>query len=231
MTETNAEGARLQGSFLEPGPPEHNPLVAHHFETLEQQHSTNVLGMWVFLATEVMFFGGMFMGYTILASIYPAIFESAAQHQNLLAGSINTCVLIVSSLCIAMAVRSARLANRRALVIFLVLAAFLGTVFLCIKGLEYYQHWHEGLAPGVGYDYSRPNANIEALFFFLYFMMTGVHAIHLSIGVVFVLLFAVRARGGAFLGERYTGVEQLALYWHFVDVIWLFLFPLFYLIR
>ncbi len=207
-------------------------IVAEHFANLEQQHSTNVLGMWVFLATELMFFGGLFLGYTIFKAIYPEIFNEAAQHQNILAGSINTVVLIASSLLIALAVRNALLGNRRLVVLFLVSAAALGTLFLCIKGLEYYQHWHDGLAPGFGYDFGRLNANIEALFFFLYFAMTGVHAIHLTIGVVLVLIVAWRAwRHGNFLGARYTGLEQLALYWHFVDVIWLFLFALFYMIR
>jgi cytochrome c oxidase subunit 3 len=208
------------------------PVVAEHYTTWEQQHSTNVFGMWVFLATEVMFFGGMFLGYTVFKAVYPDIFNQAALHQNVLAGSINTVVLIVSSLSIALAVRSAILGNRRGLVLFLLAAAALGTVFLGIKGLEYYQHWHEGLLPGFGYDYTRPNANIQALFFFLYFAMTGVHAIHLTIGIVIVLISAYRAwRYGHFLGARYTGMEQLALYWHFVDVIWLFLFALFYMIR
>jgi cytochrome c oxidase subunit III len=221
---------RAEGAAVVP-PPEHSPVVAHHWSTLEQQHDANVLGMWVFLVTEVMLFGGMFLGYTVYKSIYSAAFAQASQHQNLLAGSINTCVLIVSSLMIALAVRSARLGDRRALVFFLILAAALGTLFLGIKGFEYYQHWDEGLAPGVRYTYAGPDANQAALFFFLYFVMTGLHAIHLSIGVVLVLIVAFRAWRGHFLRERYTGVEQLALYWHFVDIIWLFLFPLFYLLR
>ena len=188
--------------------------------------------MWVFLATEVMFFGGMFLGYIVFKAIYADVFVAAAQHQNVLAGSINTMVLIVSSLLIALGVRNARLNNRRLFVLFLVLAAALGAVFLGIKGMEYYQHWREGLAPGFGYDYSLPNANQRALFYFLYFAMTGAHAIHLTIGVVLVLIVAWRAwRHGRFLGQHYTGAEQLALYWHFVDVIWLFLFGLFYMIR
>lgn len=208
-----------------------SPTVGHHWESLEQQHDANVLGMWIFLATEVMLFGGMFLAYTVYKSVYPTTFSDATQHQNLLAGSINTCVLIVSSLAVALAVRSAQLGNRQRLVLFLLIGAALGTVFLGIKGLEYFQHWEEGLVPGVRYTYSGPDANHAALFFILYFMMTGVHAIHLSIGVLLVLIVAVRAWRGQFLRERYTGVELLGLYWHFVDVIWLFLFPLFYLLR
>ncbi len=206
--------------------------VDHHFETWEQQHTANLLGMWVFLATEVMFFGGMFLAYLIFRTIYPEAFAEAAQHQNVVAGSINTFVLIFSSLMMVLAVRGAQLGQRKVLVFFLLATAALGMVFLGIKGFEYWQHWHEGLAPGFNYDYTRaPNANVQALFFFLYFAMTGVHAAHMIIGIVLVLIVAVRGFRGSFLGPRYTRVEQMGLYWHFVDVIWLFLFGLFYMIR
>ena len=130
-----------------------------------------------------------------------------------------------------MGVRSAQLGERKAIVFFLLGAAVLGTVFLGIKAFEYYQHWAEGLAPGVNYDYARPDARRQALFFWLYFAMTGVHAVHLIIGVGLVLIAALRGWRGAFLRERYTRVDQLALYWHFVDLIWLYLFGLFYVIR
>lgn len=206
--------------------------IDHHFETWEQQHTTNLLGMWVFLATEVMFFGGMFLAYTVFRSIHPESFAAAAQHQNILAGSINTIVLIVSSLMMVLAVRAAQLGQRKVAVFFLLVTASLGLVFLGIKGLEYYQHWAEGLAPGVNYNYTRAlDANVQALFFWLYFAMTGVHAIHMLIGVVLVSIVAVRVSRGSFLRDRYTRAEQMGLYWHFVDVIWLFLFGLFYMIR
>ncbi len=210
---------------------EHDPAVAHHFDDLEQQHDTNVLGMWVFLVTEVMLFGGMFLAYTAYHAAYPLAFDQASLHQNLVAGTINTCVLIISSLMMALAIRNAHLGNRRGLVLLLAITAVLGLVFLGIKGFEYYQHWEEHLVPGLNYAYTGPDADHAALFFFLYFAMTGTHAIHLTIGVVLVLIVMFRAMRGAFLGEaHFTGVEVLGLYWHFVDVIWLFLFPLFYLI-
>jgi cytochrome c oxidase subunit III len=206
--------------------------IDHQYETWEQQHTTNLLGMWVFLATEVMFFGGMFLAYIVFRSIHSESFAAAAQHQNVLAGSINTIVLIVSSLMMVLAVRAAQLGQRKTVVFFLLVTTMLGLVFLGIKGFEYYQHWAEGLAPGVNYDYSRaPDANVQALFFWLYFAMTGVHAIHMIIGVVLVLIVAVRVFRGSFLRDRYTRVEQMGLYWHFVDVVWLFLFGLFYMIR
>jgi cytochrome c oxidase subunit III len=203
--------------------------VDHHFETWEQQHSTNLLGMWVFLATEVMFFGGMFLAYIVMRSIYTAQFAAAAEHQNVIAGSINTLVLIMSSLMMVLAVRNAQLGKRKLFVFFLLATTVLGLVFLGIKGFEYWQHWHEALAPGINYDYARaPQANIQGLFFWLYFAMTGLHAIHMIIGIVLVLIMAFRAWRGAFMRERYTRAEQMGLYWHFVDVIWLFLFALFY---
>jgi cytochrome c oxidase subunit III len=206
--------------------------IDHHFETWEQQHSTNLLGMWVFLATEVMFFGGMFLAYIIFRGIYSSAFAEAAQHQNVVAGSINTIVLILSSLMMVLAVRAAQLGQRKTAVFFLLATTALGMVFLGIKGFEYYQHWAEGLAPGVNYDFTRaPDANIQALFFWLYFAMTGVHAIHMIIGVALVMIVALRVFRGSFLRDRYTRVEQMGLYWHFVDVIWLFLFGLFYMIR
>ena len=206
--------------------------VDHHFERWEQQHSANLLGMWVFLATEVMFFGGMFLAYIIFRAIYGAAFAEAAQHQNVIAGSINTLVLIMSSLMMVLAVRAAQLGQRKTFVFFMLATAALGMVFLGIKGFEYWQHWHEALAPGVNYDYARaPDANVQALFFWLYFAMTGVHAIHMIIGVALVLIVALRGWRGSFMRERYTRAEQMGLYWHFVDVIWLFLFGLFYMIR
>ncbi len=213
------------------GAHEHDPAVAHHFETLEQEHSANVLGMWIFLATEVMLFGGMFLAYTIFRAAYPGAFDEASTHQNLLAGSINTAVLIISSLMMALAVRSAQIGSRRGLVGFLTLTALFGIVFLGIKGLEYYQHWQDGLVPGLNFSYSGPNPNAAAIFFFLYFMMTGLHAVHLTIGVILSLIVMLRARAGHFVGAaHYTPVDILGLYWHFVDVVWLFLFAILYLI-
>ncbi len=206
--------------------------VDHHFENWEQQHTANLLGMWIFLATEVMFFGGMFMAYIILRSIYPQAFAEAAQHQNVVAGSINTVVLITSSLMMALGVRAAEIGQRRTLAFFMIATASLGMLFLGIKAFEYWQHWREGLAPGFNYDFGRtPAANVQGLFFWLYFVMTGVHAVHMIIGIALVLIVALRAWRGSFLRERYTRVEQMGLYWHFVDLIWLYLFGLFYIIR
>lgn len=205
--------------------------VDHHYENWEQQHTSNLLGMWIFLATEVMFFGGMFLAYIVFRSIYPEAFAEAAQHQNVVAGSINTFVLIMSSLMMVLAVRGAQIGRRSSLVFFMLATAFLGTVFLGIKAFEYWEHWREGLAPGINYDLTRPGAAQEGLFFWLYFIMTGVHAVHMIIGIALVLIVALRGWRGSFLRERYTRAEQMGLYWHFVDLIWLYLFGLFYIIR
>jgi cytochrome c oxidase subunit 3 len=209
---------------------EHHPALAHHFTTLEQQHDANILGMWIFLATEVMLFGGLFLAYTVYHTVYPAAFAEAAKHQNLLAGAVNTAVLITSSLMVALAIHYAQLGNRRLAVGFLLFAAGLGTLFLCIKGLEYYQHFLEDLVPGVNFPISSLGGNTDGLFFALYFIMTGLHAIHLTIGIGLVLFMALRVWRGHFLRERFTGLEMVGLYWHFIDIIWIFLFPLFYLI-
>ena len=197
--------------------------VDHHYETWEQQHTANLLGMWIFLATEVMFFGGMFLAYLVFRSLYPTAFADAAQHQNVLAGTINTIVLITSSLMMALAVRAAQLGQRKAFVLFLLATAALGVVFLGIKAFEYWQHWAEGLAPGINYVYARaPDANVQALFFWLYFAMTGLHAVHMIIGVALVLIVAFRGWRGSFLRERYTarGADGavLALHRHHLAV-------------
>lgn len=210
---------------------EHRIGVDHHYENWEQQHTSHLLGMWIFLATELMFFGGLFLAYLIFRSIYPASFAAAAEHQNVLAGSINTFVLILSSFMMVLAVRGAQLGKRSSLVFFMLATAFLGAIFLGIKAFEYWQHINEGLAPGMNYDLSRPDAAGEGLFFWLYFVMTGLHAVHMIIGIGLVLIVAFRGLRGSFLRERYTRVEQMGLYWHFVDLIWLYLFGLFYIIR
>lgn len=209
----------------------HEVGVDHHYETWEQQHTSNLFGMWIFLATEVMFFGGMFLAYLIFRSIYPAGFAAAAEHQNVALGTVNTLVLVMSSLMMVLAVRGAQLGQRKVLVFFMLATAALGVVFLGIKAIEYTQHIHEGFAPGINYDLTRPDAAPEGLFFWLYFVMTGLHAIHMIIGIGLVLIVAFRGWRGAFLRERYTRVEQMGLYWHFVDLVWLYLFGLFYVIR
>lgn len=212
---------------------EHDPELGHHFESLEQQHDANVLGMWTFLITELMLFGGMFLAYLLFRMLYPGVFFEGAKHQNVLLGAINTAVLITSSLTMALAVHAAQVKEQRKLQLFLLATALLGAVFLGIKGVEYYDHYIEGLVPGALFTNAEVLGNVGvqgALYFFIYFVMTGIHAIHMIIGIGIVLTLLVRSRTGRYLGNSFVPVEMMGLYWHFVDVIWVFLFPLLYLL-
>lgn len=207
----------------------HHPALGHHWENLEQQHDSNVFGMWVFLITELMLFGGLFTAYLIFRTLYPEVFAESSTHQNVVIGTFNTAVLITSSLTMALAVRSAQLENRRHLILFLVATAVLGTLFIGLKGVEYYEHWHEGLVPGELWHNEELSPRAQ-IFFFLYFTMTGIHALHMIIGIGIVLTMIFYAVRGRLLGAFFAPVELMGLYWHFVDVIWVFLFPLLYLL-
>jgi cytochrome c oxidase subunit 3 len=206
----------------------HSPALGHHFENLEQQHEANILGMWTFLVTELMFFGALFAAYILFRTLYPEAFGEASHHQNVILGAINTAVLIGSSLTMALAVHAAQVSARRSLMMFMAITALLGVVFMVIKGFEYYDHIIHGLVPGANFTSELdPRA---ALFFFLYFMMTGIHAVHLIIGIGILVVLIIRARTGRYDGESFTPIELMGMYWHFVDVVWVFLFPLLYLI-
>ncbi len=206
---------------------EHRSPLAHQFEDLDQQSRANTLGMWLFLATEVLFFGGLFTSYLVYRSAYPEAFVEASKHMDIMAGSINTAVLIASSLMMALAVQSAQLGSNRALATFLALTMFFGTIFLGIKFWEYYHKWVEHLVPGAGF--AGPRGPIEMLFVF-YFVMTGTHAFHMVIGLGLLSYLLVQTRRGRFSGQYFFPVEIIGLYWHFVDLVWIFLFPLLYLI-
>ncbi len=201
------------------------------FENPAQQHETRVLGMWIFLVTELMLFGAMFTMYTVYRSFYPNAFAEGSRHLDLALGGINTAVLIVSSLCIALAVHTSRSStNRFQLGLWLLATAGLGALFLIIKGYEYSWHFINGEVPVLNWMYKGANAGQVQLFFWMYFAMTGVHAIHLLIGIGIVGVMLLRALLGHFKPEAYTLVELTGLYWHFVDIIWIFLLPLLYLI-
>jgi cytochrome c oxidase subunit III len=208
---------------------ERHAALAPQYDTLEQQHDAATLGMWVFLATELMLFGALFTGYTAYRFLYPEGFREGSRHLDVLLGSVNTVVLIISSLMIALAVHSAQLGERRALVGFLALTILLGTGFMAIKGVEYYRHYQDQLAPGVAFAYPGPLARQVELFFLFYFAMTGVHAIHLSVGIALAGVILIMALLGRFTAEHHSPVELLGLYWHFVDIVWIFLLPLLYL--
>jgi len=218
-----------------------HPALQHHFENMEQQREAGTLGMWVFLVTEIMFFGGMFLAYTLYRSTYPAAFASASNHLSLPLGALNTGVLILSSFTMALGVYSAQIGKQRNLIICLILTILLGLTFLVVKAFEYHEKYVDNLIPGRlipwrPFDPSKvhllPGAapqNVE-MFYWIYFAMTGMHAVHMVIGVGLlsvILYFAWRGRYGP---EYHNPVEISGLYWHFVDIIWIFLFPLLYLL-
>ena len=204
--------------------------LAHHFDDLEQQTEASTLGMWLFLITEILFFGGLFVGYAVYRSSYPEAFASGSQHLDVLLGSVNTVVLIGSSLTMALAVHAAQHAQRQTLVVFLVCTMLLGLVSLGIKGVEYAHKFEEFLVPGRMFQYDGPYAQHAQLFFSFYFSMTGLHALHMIIGIGILAVLTIRAWWGRFSAMYYAPIEITGLYWHFVDLVWIFLFPLLYLI-
>jgi cytochrome c oxidase subunit III len=207
-----------------------HPALAHHFDNLAQQQEAATLGMWVFLLTEILFFGGLFLVYTIYRTWYPAAFTAASHHLDIPLGTINTAVLIGSSLTMALAVRSAQTDSRRGIMVFIVLTMVLGGIFLGIKAVEYSHKFHEHLVPGPDFQFDRVFAQPAQIFFSLYFVMTGLHALHMVIGLGLMLWMLWWAYRGTFANGYYSPVEIVGLYWHFVDIVWIFLFPLLYLI-
>jgi len=205
-------------------------LPAHQFEDADQQREAASLGMWAFLVTEIMFFGGVFAGYAICRGLYTEGFAEASNKLNIILGATNTAVLICSSLTMAMAVRSAQLNKQRELILFLLLTILLGTGFLGIKAFEYSHKFHEHLVPGSMFQFEGSNPGHAEIFFCFYFTMTGLHAVHMIIGIGVMVSLLLRARKGHFSAEYNSPVEVSGLYWHFVDIVWIFLFPLLYLI-
>ena len=233
----------------------HEPAVhsalQHHFENMEQQREAGTLGMWVFLVTEIMFFGGMFLAYTLYRYKYPEAFAVASNHLDIKLGVTNTVVLIVSSFTMAMAVFSTQVGKQHNSIIFLILTMVLGMTFLGIKAVEYHDKYRDNLIPGQLIP-SRPfnpevakagdtdahklhlppgvaKGNVE-MFYWIYFAMTGMHALHMIIGIGILTVILILAWRGRFGPEYHAPVEISGLYWHFVDIVWIFLFPLLYLL-
>ena len=209
-----------------PGP----RALQHHFNSMEQQRDASSLGMWVFLVTEILFFGGLFLAYTVYRSQYPRAFAEASRHLDITLGTFNTAVLIISSLTMALAVYSAALGRRKAIIAFLLATMALGGVFLGVKAVEYSHKFHDHLVPGPGFRFPGADANQAQIFYSLYFAMTGLHAAHMIIGIGLLTVLVLQARKGRYGPDYYTPVEVSGLYWHFVDIVWIFLFPLLYLI-
>jgi cytochrome c oxidase subunit 3 len=210
----------------------HNPNLQHHFATMEQQTEAAVMGMWVFLITEIMFFGGMFAGYMIYRFMYYQAWLEGSQRMDFWWGTINTVVLLCSSLTMAAAVRATQLGLRKSTVTLLGITILFGLAFLGIKAIEYYGHIvTDHQFPGPGFRFDGANPGQVEMFFSFYFAMTGFHALHMVIGVGLVAFIAYQAWKGRYGAHYYTPVENVGLYWHFVDIIWIYLYPLFYLIR
>jgi cytochrome c oxidase subunit III len=231
-----------------------HPALAHHFDDLGQQAEAATLGMWVFLVTEVLFFGGLFLCYLVYRQMYPAAFISASHELDVTLGTINTAVLITSSLTMALAVHAAQLGQQRVLTMFLLATMALGATFLVIKGVEYYHKFEEcptlvaelhlpgghgggGEAapachvPGPEFSFEPvAQAKHAQIFFSLYFIMTGLHAIHMIIGLGIMTWMLWWSTRGIITADYYSPIEVSGLYWHFVDIVWIFLFPLLYLI-
>jgi cytochrome c oxidase subunit 3 len=215
-------------------------VLAHHFEDLANQKETATLGMWAFLAQEILFFGGLFLVYALYRNLYYPVFEACSHALDWKLGAFNTAVLICSSLTMAMAVHAAALGHKSQTAWWLVATIVLGAAFLGVKVVEYHEKWVHHLIPGIHWgtpeqiEHSLHLTGADAvhaqLYFSLYFAMTGLHALHMIIGIPILGWLALRASHGHFGPEYHTPVELTGLYWHFVDIIWIFLFPLLYLI-
>ncbi len=211
--------------------------LAHHFDSLEQQHEAATLGMWVFLASEILFFGGVLTAYAVYRSLHGDAFAAGSKELFTTVGAINTAVLLSSSLTMALAVYFAHTGRRDWLTLCVGLTMLFGVAFLAVKGTEYYREYRESLIPRYAFDLDKWKDEGAAfghrveMFFLFYFVLTGLHAVHMFVGMGLLTYLFVRSRRGDFLPEYYTPVEVIGLYWHFVDIVWIFLFPLLYLIR
>lgn len=212
----------------------HDPNLAHHFEDLEQQRESHALGMWLFLVQEFMFFGGMFAAYSVYRFFYPIGWMAGSQQLDVVIGTGNTVVLLLSSFTMAMAVRAAQMGNRSQVVQQILATILFGSIFLVVKYFEYYEKYEHGLMPfaALGVPFTNPIKDIPGtqLFFGFYFGMTGMHALHMVIGFGIFVWVIIHTLQGKVTPEKHSVVENMGLYWHFVDIVWIFLFPLLYLL-
>jgi cytochrome c oxidase subunit 3 len=206
--------------------------LREQFDTAAQQRDASTLGMWIFLITEVMFFGGMFLAYSIYRAKYPDVFAIASSSLNVYIGAANTVVLLCSSFTMVMAVRSAQLGKRSGIIFWLIWTLLLGMTFLGVKAYEWNEKFEMHHVPGMA-NFHLDGASMQgpaSIFFSLYFAMTGLHAMHMVVGVGILTVLIFQAKKGKFTAEYMTPVDIAGLYWHFVDIVWIFLFPLLYLI-
>lgn len=208
----------------------HPPHLAHHFSEVEQQRESAKLGMWIFLLTEILLFGGLFVFYAIYRAWHPDMFHNAHKFLDVTLGTINTFVLISSSVTMALAIRSIQTGNRRQAIINLVITLAFACTFLVIKYIEYSHKIHLGQLPGTLYTFTGVEGTNPHIFFSIYFIMTGLHGLHVLAGMGAISWVLVKTIKGRFSPEYYTPLEMTGLYWHLVDLIWIYLFPLLYLV-
>jgi cytochrome c oxidase subunit 3 len=204
--------------------------VAHHFADLETQSHAARLGMWLFLATEILLFAGLFTAYALYRMLYPSAFSGASRLIETSMGALNTVVLITSSLTVALAFHFSKQSRGKLAAALLGLTLLLAGVFLVVKYFEYSHHFHEGHLPGRYYRYPGLTVPGASMFFTMYFLMTGLHGIHVLAGMGVLAWLAVGSWRGAYGGAYTSPIEVGGMYWHLVDLVWIFLFPLLYLI-
>jgi cytochrome c oxidase subunit 3 len=207
----------------------HEPKPAFQYATLPQQHEAAQLGIWTFLATEVLFFGGLILTYCVYRYGYPDAFAEAGRHTKIIIGAANTAVLLTSSFVVAWAVSAARAGQGELAARLLIFAGLLGLLFLTLKGYEYGEEYREHLVPGAHFQFAPMYAGAATMFFIFYFAATGLHALHVAIGVAILWVVAIRAKHGAYSARYHAPLTVAGLYWHFVDIVWIFLFALIYL--
>jgi cytochrome c oxidase subunit III len=204
--------------------------LQHHFADPQQQLDSGKLGMWLFLATEILLFGGLFCAYAIYRSLHPEVYQAGHHFLDVRMGALNTVVLLVSSLTVALSIRAAQVGNRSQIVLNLLITLASAAAFLVVKYFEYSAKFAHGTLPGYHFTADVPNADQVQWFFSIYFMMTGLHGIHVVIGMIVLTWLLIRTTRGHFGPHYYMPLELGGLYWHLVDLIWIFLFPLLYLV-
>ena len=208
----------------------HPAHLQHHFSEMDQQKDSSKLGMWVFLLTEILTFGGLFVAYAVYRAWNPEMFLNAHKALDVAMGTTNTAVLIISSVTIALGIRAIQLDKPKQTMLYLAATILFALTFLVIKYFEYAHKFHVGQLPGKYYTYTGIEGTNPHIFFGIYFMMTGLHALHIIIGIGLISWVMWKTKQGAFSSEYYSPIENVGLFWHLVDMIWIFLFPLFYLI-
>jgi cytochrome c oxidase subunit 3 len=206
-----------------------NSIVAEQFEDAQQQAEASHLGMWTFIATEILFFGGLFLAYFVYRHFYFNAFVAGSKHTDVFYGTLNSVILLTSSFTMALAVQFAKVGQTKLIVRCLLLTIFLGAAFVVVKGFEYHKDIADHLVPGPNFDPSLPLQS--QIFFWFYWVMTGLHGVHILIGLGVLTVMTILAHREKFSATYHTPIEITGLYWHFVDIVWLFLYPLLYLVQ